>query len=277
MALIKKLGTAVRILFTEGVGAFIRAFRQYLGARDGAYRPDESGIVFAALGADKVKGVMIDVGAHHGGALAPFARSGWQVYAFEPDSINREKLAANFGELPNVVIDSRAVSDHLAEKAILYRSKESTGISGLSSFHPSHQAGEEVEVTTLDEFLASQGLEDQEITFLKVDTEGFDLHVLRGFPWQKTSPRVILCEFEDSKTLPLGYTFQDLADFLVEKGYRLVVSEWHPVEKYDLPHHWRRFTPYPCHLEHPQAWGNIFAVRDDGDYNSLLQICHPGP
>jgi hypothetical protein len=28
---------------------------------------------------------MLDVWAHHGTSLVPFARAGWQVYAFEPD------------------------------------------------------------------------------------------------------------------------------------------------------------------------------------------------
>jgi len=290
MAIGSKIRTASRILMNDGIVAFLRALKQRMGKiaflealkqhlakRDEARRPDEHRIVFEALNADKSTGLMLDVGAHHGGALSSFALNGWQVFAFEPDSENRKELASAFGGLPNVVIDSRAVSDHTQEKAVLYRSEQSTGISGLAPFHSSHQVGEEVDVTTLERVLDEQGIAHKELTFLKIDTEGFDLHVLRGFPWHKASPRLILCEFEDAKTVPLGYTFHDLAGFLVEHGYRLIVSEWCPIERYGVPHDWKRFARYPCEPEDPKAWGNILATKEDGIYDSLLHICRLDP
>ena len=39
--------------------------------------------------------MMIYVGAHFGSALAPFARQGWQIFAFEPDPQNRENAHGN--------------------------------------------------------------------------------------------------------------------------------------------------------------------------------------
>lgn len=269
----RKIGTAVRIILREGPIAFLRALKGHISSSYGPYRPNESRIAFEALNAATRKGLMIDVGAHHGGALLPFARSGWQVFAFEPDSKNRERLVESFGDYQNVFIDARAVSDHREEKAVLYRSEESTGISGLSSFHSSHKIGEEVLVTTLESFFDERGIGDERVTFLKIDTEGFDLHVLRGFPWHESSPDLILCEFEDSKTVPLGYTFHDLADFLVGHGYKLIVSEWHPIKRYGGPHDWRRFATYPCKLEDSNAWGNIFAAMDGEIYETLLRIC----
>jgi FkbM family methyltransferase len=268
-----KIRTAIRVLAREGPIAFLRTLKEYIVTKYEPYRPDESEIAFEALGADRFKGLMIDVGAHHGRALSPFAHSGWQVFAFEPDSMNREKLVESFADSRNVFIDARAVSDHRQEKAVLFRSKESTGISGLSSFRPSHQIAEEVEVTTLEIFLDERGITDEKVTFLKIDAEGFDLHVLRGFPWHRSSPHLILCEFEDFKTIPLGYSFHDLADFLVGHGYKLIVSEWYPIKRYGGPHDWRRFATYPCQLEDSKAWGNIFATTDDGIYKALLHIC----
>jgi FkbM family methyltransferase len=269
----RKIRTAIRILLQEGPKAFIRALQGSIASKNSPYSPNESSIAFEALNGETTKGLMIDVGAHHGGALSPFARSGWQVFAFEPDSKNREKLVDVFGAAPNVHIDSRAVSDHKQEKAVLYRSEVSTGISGLSSFHSSHQAGEEVEVTTLENFFDERGITDIKVSFLKIDTEGFDLFVLRGFPWQKSSPRLILCEFEDAKTIPLGYTFHDMAKFLVEHGYKIIVSEWHPIQEYGVSHQWRRFATYPCELADSKGWGNILAAKDHETYESLLRIC----
>lgn len=274
--LIRKIGKAINILLSEGPVALINVLKRFITNKYGPERPDESEIAFNVLKADTFKGLMIDVGAHYGGALSPFALGGWKVFAFEPDSMNREKLVESFGDAQNVIIDGRAVSDEMHEKAVLYRSEDSTGISGLSSFLPSHQIAEEIEVTTLESVFAEYGLTQEEVNFLKIDTEGFDLHVLRGFPWPISSPQLILCEFEDSKTVPLGYTFHDLADFLVGHGYRLIVSEWHPIKSYGDTHDWRRFATYPCQLEDSKAWGNIFATKKDEIYESLLNICNLG-
>jgi len=269
----QKLCSAVRVLKEDGLGGFMRAVKRNISDDENRPPPDEAQIAFEALKAGECKGLMIDAGAHVGGALAPFAHSGWQVLAFEPDSENREQLVDAFGEFQNVDIDSRAVSDTVSEKSVLYRSDESTGISGLSPFHPSHQPCEEVRVTTLTRVLDEREMTDREITFLKVDTEGFDLNVLKGVPWQANSPELVLCEFEDSKTVPLGYTFHDLADYLVDRGYRLIVSEWYPIRQYGVQHDWRRFALYPCDLEDSRAWGNILAAKTDRVFERLLRIC----
>lgn len=274
MQIRRKIKTAVRTLLREGPVAFLRACRNYMAVTYGSYRPSESEIAFDVLDTDPVQGLMIDVGAHHGRALAPFARSGWQVFAFEPDSRNRASLLKSFGDCRNVVVDARALSDHRQEKAVLYRSEESTGISGLSCFHSSHRPAEEVEVTTLESFLDERGMADEDVTFLKIDTEGFDLHVLRGFPWHLSSPRLILCEFEDAKTVPLGYRFHDVCAFLQGHGYKLVVSEWYPIKRYGDPHKWRRFATYPCQLQDSNSWGNILAAGDREIYEKLLRACN---
>lgn len=274
MILRRKVETAVRILTSDGLVAFLKAIAQSIRYRLGPYSPDEAKIAFDVLGADIDRGLMVDVGAHFGSSLAPFANSGWHVFAFEPDSKNREKLSSAYGEFENVVIDSRAISNCVQESVTLYRSEESTGISGLSSFHSSHQPGEEVSVTTLEKFFDEQGGREQNVDFLKIDTEGFDMRVLEGLPLSKISPRMILCEFEDSKTVPLGYTFHDLAGFLVKHGYRLIISEWHPIKKYGVPHDWNRFVTYPCELDDVHSWGNILATKEDGLYSSLLKFCN---
>jgi len=174
---------------------------------------------------------------------------------------------------PNVKIDPRALSDHIAEDVPFFTSQESTGVSGLSAFLQTHQMSQNVTVTTLAQVLKEYDLLDQQIDLLKIDTEGFDLMVLKGFPWGNIQPKMVICEFEDAKTLPLGYSFHDLAEFLVEKGYRLLISEWCPVKEYGGIHDWRCFMTYACELHDPHAWGNILAVDDEDLFQSLLKIC----
>ncbi len=39
------------------------------------------------------KGVMVDVGAHFGESLQPFAKRGWRIVAFEPDTHEGKHVA----------------------------------------------------------------------------------------------------------------------------------------------------------------------------------------
>ncbi|RLA44442.1 MAG: hypothetical protein DRR42_20480 [Gammaproteobacteria bacterium] len=267
------LRKSLNILSERGLWVLLGMMRTFLATKWFTRVADEANIAFEALNASSRKGVMIDVGAHFGGSLLQFAEHDWDVFAFEPDAENREKLQAKFGDNPNVHIDSRAVSDKSGQNVPFFGSHESTGISGLSAFHKSHEEKSTVSMTTLGIFMEEQCWVSPTIDFLKIDTEGYDLNVLRSFPWGKTQPRIILCEFEDFKTQPLGYDYHDLAQFLVGKGYSLIISEWYPIERYGSSHRWRQFSRYPCELQHDDAWGNILAAKDEEVYASLVTLC----
>jgi len=201
-------------------------------------------------------GVMVDVGAHYGGSLRRFADDGWRVYALEPDPRNRAILVRRFGRKPNVIVDARAVSEADGQTVALYTSRVSTGISALTPFHPSHSATDHVQTVRLDTLLA----EVDNVTFLKADTEGWDLPVLQTFPWDRLQPLAVMCEFEDRKTVPLGYDYDDLASYLTKLGYVVFTSEWYPVVEYGRRHRWRSMRRYPVPLDDPRAWGNLVAV-----------------
>lgn len=158
------------------------------------------------------------------------------------------------------VCKRRSISEIDNQVLPFYTSEVSTGISTLEPFHPTHLATTTVTTVRLDTFIQDHDL--TEVNFLKTDTEGFDLQVLRTFPWESQShPLAVVCEFEDRKTEPLGYVFGDLADFLVGLGYTLLVSEWYPVIEYGMQHRWRSLRRYPTSLHTPAAWGNILAVH----------------
>lgn len=231
---------------------------------------DEADIVYRLLSGKEINRVMIDVGAHHGGSLTKFAESGWRVHAFEPDGKNREVLSTFCQEFDSVRIDARAVSNKNQKDISLYTSDISTGISTLSAFHESHQAAEAVDTITLQAYIADEQLDG--VDFLKIDTEGHDFFVLQGVPWDALKPEVILCEFEDRKTKPLGYTYHDLAGYLRGKGYHLLISEWFPVVEYGKVHRWRRFAEYPVDLLEEKAWGNMIAVQEEHVYQRLLSL-----
>ncbi len=220
---------------------------------------DECRFVFEILNASAHYGVMVDVGAHVGGSLMPYARAGWRVFAFEPDDKNRTALLAAADAMENITVDNRAVGAEAATGLAFYRSEISTGISGLTPFHDSHQKAGSVDVTTLNALIGRQKL--NAIDFLKIDVEGHEMAVLDGIDFIQLKPRAIVAEFEDAKTLSHGYTVKDLAERFVNAGYTVFVSEWRPIEAYGRKHAWRCLRPYPCDIDEG-AWGNLVALLE---------------
>lgn len=159
------------------------------------------------------------------------------------------------------MINNSAVSDVEGEGIPFYTPEESIGISSLKPFRPTHELTAQVKTVKLDNYLRENGV--NRIDFLKIDTEGCDLMVLKGLDLVQHAVEVIVCEFEDKKTKPLGYLMQDLAEYLQSFGYTVYVSEWHPVIRYGGPHQWRVLKLYPCELEDPNACGKLLAFKSD--------------
>lgn len=219
----------------------------------------------------KEPGLMIDVGAHIGTALQPFLDLNWKVIAFEPDETNRKSLLARLANHKygaNVVVDTRCVSNMSSTDVPFFRSGQSSGISSLSAFHDSHYEAQRVDTISLSDYFSDREL--NEVAFLKIDTEGHDLFVLQGFPWDRLKPDVIECEYEDAKTVPMGHTWRDVAEFLREKGYTVYISEWHPIIRYGIAHDWRRVVPYPGVDIPSDSWGNFLAFREDPGYTAVV-------
>lgn len=215
----------------------------------------EAEIIIDYFYAHQRKGFMLDVGVHFGESSLPYSELGWNIIGFEPDPKNRAQIPA----IPNLKLIHDAVSNKDGEIVNFYASEESSGISSLSSFLSTHKAVAQVKTTTLKTVVEKENI--QKVDFLKIDIEGHDLFALKGFPFEKLMPEVILCEFEDYKTVPVGYTYKDLGDFLLEKGYAVYLSEWKPIVKYGTSHEWASIRPYPIKLTDARGWGNYIAVK----------------
>jgi FkbM family methyltransferase len=217
----------------------------------------EAALIYDYFGAKKITGTLVDVGAHFGESFEPYLDRNWKVLAFEPDKTKWDFLN-KFRQNKNLTLLTQAVSNKSSINVPFYVSTESTGISSLSPFVESHKEAGGVDLVTLRDTLSDYNISN--VTFLKIDTEGHDLFVLEGFPWDMMTPDVILCEFEDLKTKRLGYSYKDLGEFLIQKGYTVYLSEWYPVVKYGGDHKWRNIVKYPAVLANVNAWGNFIAV-----------------
>jgi FkbM family methyltransferase len=211
---------------------------------------------------------MIDVGACRGAALRVFAEQDWTIHAFEPSTALSNYLREKY-KSPKIHIINDAVSDVEKDHVPFYTSKESVGIGSLKAFLPSHELSEQVRTTKLNSYFKAKHI--NKIDFLKIDTEGYDLMVLKGLDLNRYPVEVILCEFEDLKSKPIGYDFHNLALYLESFNYTIYMSEWHPIVKYGITHQWRILKRYPCELEDTKAWGNLIAFSNDPGIFSITR------
>ena len=218
-------------------------------------------------------GVMLDVGACKGGAFDAFAKMGWEVHAFEPNPPMHAYIHARLGNYTNVALNQLAVSDKSDQILPFYTSDESIGISSLSPFRDTHKPTAEVRTVRLDTYCRMNSI--SHVDFLKIDTEGFDLFVLKGVDWDRLKPSVIICEYEDSKTEKLGYTTEDMATYLRERGYTVFASEWHPIISYGgATHCWRSFKHWASGVVWTESWGNLIAFRDPISEETVAGYAH---
>lgn len=146
--------------------------------------------------------IFIDVGAH-GGLYAiiagKLAGQEGKVICLEPNPYNYcilkqniiiNNLSNNIFIFPKAASDTKGVSN-------LYFSIHSTALSSLRT-EPSARRKIKVNTTTIDEVCNSQVPERKYIKFLKIDTEGYDLNVLKGS--KKTLQRTKVVVVEESSS-----------------------------------------------------------------------------
>lgn len=232
---------------------------------------DEAKIIADYFARHSRQGVMIDVGAHFGTSFKAYLRQGWRVFAYEPDSTKHEKLQPFLSD-PRFMFSRAAVADEVKDGVQFFTSPESTGIASLVAFRESHSPSETVSTTTLSVEVQQHGI--QELDYLKIDTEGYDLHVLKGHDWS-VRPEVIMTEFDEIKTRQQGFGHRAIGDLLLAHGYVVYCSQWAPLVKYGSGHSWHSISEYPCDLHHPDAWGNFIAIREDASVETMANLVKP--
>lgn len=123
----------------------------------------------------KDEGSFLDVGAHIGYYslyMLPRVRA---IYAFEPDPRVRALLEKNVSAKPNIEVISSAVG--AAEGSAHFTLERHSEISHLSAAGESAANRIEVQVTTIDAFVATRNLN---VEAIKIDVEGHDTEVIRG-------------------------------------------------------------------------------------------------
>jgi FkbM family methyltransferase len=169
--------------------------------------------------------VTLDIGAHVGyfSLLAACANPGGRVFAFEPLARVRDRLVRNIdlNGFPNVTALPNAVGSR-SGKAEFFHVEDgipsSSSLSGefmRSIVDSGRLTRSQVEVTTVDDFVADYGLAGN-LDLVKIDTENTEDEVFQGMTTTLATERpIIVCEVLGPRTgeaiestlTPLGYQF----------------------------------------------------------------------
>ena len=205
--------------------------------------------------------LMFDVGAHLGEVSYNYLKAGFEVYAFEPD-LNKSKveLLNKLKRFKNFHLAHLAASDTSGRELDFYTSDVSTGISSALKFHSSHVLSGKVKTIALKDFIKEKEIKG--IDFIKIDTEGYDYFVIKGLGLDVLKPNLIICEYENSKSKGLGYKLEDMVAYIEKYNYKIIISEWYPIQEYGKKHKWKQFL-FPPDLPDEKSWGNVFAVQPE--------------
>jgi FkbM family methyltransferase len=169
---------------------------------------------------------VVDVGASIGTMTTYFLDTfpACKVYSFEPYSPSFHIIANIFQNNPRVSVHQLALSDEPGEVKMYIQ--EDSGYNSLKE--PVNKPSEKmvgkfevVKVGILDEFCAVHNID--RIDFLKIDTEGLDLNVLKGASKMLKARKIkyIYVESTFDKDNVQNTQFNDLADYLHDYGFKV--------------------------------------------------------
>lgn len=176
--------------------------------------------------------LLVDVGANKGQTIEIFQRIFVSpvIHAFEPNKrLVEQTLSSKYGRNTNIVLNAAALG---SESGSLTLNQNETD--ELSSFlemqvdeqNPFKNQAVSTQVTvpvlTLDQYVAEKKLE--QIDLLKIDTQGFDLQVLKGASEKLASGQIkfVMMEVNFVPMYDGQPSFGDVDLFLREHGYALV-------------------------------------------------------
>ena len=178
---------------------------------------------------------VFDVGANIGQSARKFSSMFpmAEINSFEPVKSTYTQLLSNTKHLPQVKCFNLAFgAERGVGEMVLGEESANNALRNPHSISPANsKAVEKVQIETLDEFCEAQQVE--RISYLKIDTEGADLNVLRGAPklLEKGLINIIQVEAGMNRRNTTHVHAQEFMTFLEERSYFLFgvydqVREW---------------------------------------------------
>jgi FkbM family methyltransferase len=222
----------------------------------------------------------VDIGANVGAISEKLLEAGFEVYAFEPFPRAFDQLKQRFHQHQDFHAFPLAVgaADETRDFHIAQDLSETKRYRDAAMFNSLTKHAMPEDMSFVDTILVTvRSLErlhqtnvlPADISLLKIDTEGYDLEILRGMGPQRYS--VVIAEFWDAQ-LPFGTSdaFNHLEDMVNEmrpKGYHWYLVIYRIWGNEDVSF----YCNYPKSIA--KSWGNVFFFQDYDTFAHALKWC----
>lgn len=168
--------------------------------------------------------VLFDVGANVGQTrkLFRFHLPDARIYSFEPVQATYQQLKNSAAGDTNCVLENTALGDVAGEKTIRLFDNDMTVLNSLRDDVMNNAANareETISIDTLDHYCSANKI--KKIDLLKIDTEGFEINVLKGAEQMLQSGQIsfVYCETGFQKSNQRNTYFPVLTEFLAAHDY----------------------------------------------------------
>jgi len=183
--------------------------------------------------------IVFDIGAHHGETIKLFCKnlSIKKIYSFEASPQNYQILEKNFSssQTDKVEIYNYGIGDKIS-KDFINQTIESSS-STINKLNKDSKYFEKklrilnvekgsfyqklpITILTLDHFIEKNHIEN--IDLIKIDTEGYELNVLKGLSKNSKKVKLIYFEHHYDDMIIKDYKFSDIHKFLKNKGFIMI-------------------------------------------------------
>ncbi len=183
--------------------------------------------------------IVFDIGAHHGETIKLFCKnlSIKKIYSFEASPQNYQILEKNFSsfQTDKVEIYNYGIGDKISKDFINQTIESSSStinklnkdskyfekkLKVLNVEKESFYQKLPITILTLDHFIEKNHIEN--IDLIKIDTEGYELNVLKGLSKNSKKVKLIYFEHHYDDMIIKDYKFSDIHKFLKNKGFIMI-------------------------------------------------------
>jgi FkbM family methyltransferase len=181
-------------------------------------------------------GLVVDVGAHHGETIAFLIKNFKfkNIFAFEPNQESYQVLKKNINILKkeNILLINKGVGIK-NEKKFLLESTDSASATFCNFKNNSSYLKkkrfffkykkikkQETQILNLQTFLQQNKI--KKVDYLKIDTEGYELNVIKGLKKYIKKVRLIHFEHHYDDMYVKNYTFHDIHNYLSRNNFHKV-------------------------------------------------------